>query len=446
MRLYETVRDLPIVDYHCHLNPREIYEDRPFGSITEIWLKYDHYKWRLMRQCMIDERFITGSAPEREKFRAYLKALELSPGNPLYDWSRMELEMVFHTDLPLTEANADKIFDRANETIVRENLSPRKLIRAFRVESLCTTDDPVDDLEYHEKLALEKYETAVLPSFRVDKILRISEPGFREYVSLLLQKADVKDDSIRGVKEALRKRFLFFVDHGCRVADMGIPEFPSVVGTEKEADQALKKALKKEALSAAEAETYVGHLLSFFAGLYKENGVVSQYHLAVLRNPNSLIYEAVGADAGCDSVADPIPATKLVRILDMIQTENGGLPRTILYTLNQADTAKMITISGAFRNVTVGAAWWFVDHYRGIYEQLEKLSELSSIGQFPGMLTDSRSFLSYTRHDFYRRILCSFLGEFVESGRAPYETAEKIAKRLSYDNARSMISGGNVNE
>lgn len=438
-KLYKGIKDLPIIDYHCHLSPQEIYEDKPFTSIYEMWLKYDHYKWRLLRAARFDESYITGNRSEYEKFEAYITALSESPNHPLYHWSMMELSEVFGIDLPLRKSNAKAIYDGANAFIIKEKLSPRKLFLKFRVEALCTTDDPADSLLWHEKIAGDKtLSTKVLPSFRTDNVLRLHLPGYPSYIEKLGSAANIKITDLTSLQDALSLRLKDFVKTGCVMTDMGIPEFPDRVGTREGADTIFGKALRGEKISREETMSFIGYMTVWFGNLYKELNLVQQFHLGVTRDANSVLLTALGNNIGCDTANDVVPAESLIRILDA-ENKSAGLPRTILYTLNESDTEKMASIAYAFPSVTMGAAWWFDDHYSGIRNAVTLISELGTLGSFPGMLTDSRSFLSYARHDYYRRIIATMVGEWVEKKTYDSLSAEDIVRKLSYDNTKKYF-------
>ena len=441
--LYDEIRDLPVVDYHCHLSPKEIFEDRPFDNVGEVWLSGDHYKWRLMRIAGIPEEKITGNAPWKDKFLAYAKALEDAPGNPLYAWSHMELQKYFGIKTELSSATAETVYEEANRLIREKQLSPRKLILQSNVETVCTTDDPADDLQWHGKLAEEgSFPVRVLPSFRPDNALMLVKDGFREYVDALGKAAGIQITDLHSLKEALRRRLDFFVSAGCRIADVGIPYFPDRIGTEEEADRALRKALGKDPSFREGFMAYLGHMFVFLAGEYKRCGILSQIHFAVERNVNSALFASVGPDAGGDTAGDPVPGRDLIRLLDA-EAFSESLPETILYSLNDAILPELGSIAGAFRGVSLGAAWWFNDHESGIRKQLQVMAETGALGRFYGMLTDSRSFLSYARHDYFRMILSSVLGEWFERGALSYENAERIAKKVAYLNAREAMSERN---
>ncbi len=438
-QLYERVKDLPIIDYHCHLSPKEIFEDKPFEDIAEIWLASDHYKWRLMRTADIEEHFITGNATWNEKFRKYAEALEFAAGNPLYHWSHMELSQFFGIDETLTSRSARRIYEKANRYIRENKLSPRKIIAQASVETICTTDDIADDLSYHKKLKNDKsFTTKVLPSFRTDKFLLIKSNDYKSYIEKLSYVSGVEICNISSLRIAVENRAVFFAENGCRFSDVGIPYFPDCIADDKAADRTFRKAIGGERISESEYLGFLGNMYVFLAQLYKKYSFVMQLHLAVSRNANSALYNRLGADCGVDCVGDTISGKSLIALLDAINT-NGGLPETIIYSLNPANAEQIASIAGAFPNVRCGAAWWFNDHKRGIKEEIEIIAENSSLGSFLGMLTDSRSFLSYARHDYFRRILCSILGEWIENGEYDEENAVTLAERISYRNIKKLI-------
>lgn len=438
--LYKSVSALPIIDYHCHLSPREIFENKPFTDIGELWLSADHYKWRLMRSCGISEEYITGGAPMREKFRAYAGALEFAAGNPLYLWSHMELSRYFGIDTPLSRKNADMIWEKANDHIRRTGLSPRKLICDSGVELICTTDDIADSLEWHARLAAHGGQGfTVLPSFRTDNVFLMKSPGYTAYLARLSGSAGVEVNSLKSLKEACIRRLDHFTAHGCVFTDVGIPFFPDTAAPEREAERIFARVLAGEDISEREYKALVGNLYLFFACEYKRRGLVMQLHLAVYRNANSALFRALGADCGGDTVGNAIDGTALIRMLDAMNGA-GALPQTVLYTLNPANAAQIASVAGAFPGVRLGAAWWFCDHKRGIIEQLETIAENGSVGEFLGMLTDSRSFLSYARHDYFRRILCTLIGDWVEKGEYNADSAVKLAERICCGNIRALIA------
>lgn len=437
--LYKTAKKWPIVDYHCHLSPKEIYEDKPFTNIGEMWLGGDHYKWRLMRSVGIDEYYITGGANWHEKFIKYAGALEFAAGHPLYHWSHMELSLAFGIDDYLNPDTAEKIWEKANSYILKNQLSPRKLISKFNVSALCTTDDIVDDLEYHELLAEDKsFKTRVLPSFRTDNLLLMLREDYSDYLEKLASVSKTQICDLPSLKFAVGKRLDYFVSHGCKLSDIGMPYFPDKVYDDDKAAEVFKDLLDGKSIEMPDYLGLVGNMYVFLGKLYKERQMTMQVHLNVIRNPNSQLFATVGADCGADSVGDNTSGNQLAVILDALNCAD-ALPNTIVYTLNEYSASQIGSIIGAFRNVHLGAAWWFCDHKRGIREQIEVISETSCLGEFYGMLTDSRSFLSYPRHDYFRRILCSFLGELCESNEFDPDKLNELAQKICYLNAENML-------
>ncbi len=437
LALYESVKNLPIIDYHCHLSPKEIYEDKIFDNIGRMWLECDHYKWRLMRSAGIDEHFITGDASWHDKFIKYAEAIEFSAGNPLYHWSHMELSMYFGIDDYLTPENAEDIWNRANAYIEKKSLSPKKLIKQSGVEVICTTDDITDSLEWHEKLKTS-FDVKVLPSYRTDNLLLMLRDGYLEYLNKLSDVSGVAITNLATLKTAAKQRLEFFVSNGCKFSDIGMPYFPNEIYDDDTADEVFSKILNGEKVNEDDYLGLVGNMYVYLGCLYKEYGLVMQLHLSVMRNINTVLFNSCGADCGVDTVGDCIQGPYLAKILDAIN-KTSGLPKTIIYTLNPANASQIASIAHAFKGVSCGAAWWFCDHKRGIREQLEVIAENSSLGQFYGMLTDSRSFLSYARHDYFRRILCTMIGEWAELGEYNPESASKLAQRICYHNINKIF-------
>lgn len=438
--LYEEVKDLPIIDYHCHLSPQEILEDKQFSNIGQMWLGGDHYKWRLMRQAGVEEEFITGNAPWREKFRKYAQTVSMAGGNPLYSWSMMELSLYFGIDTPLNGETADEIFDRAQAYIEEQHLSPRKLIAKAGVEYIATTDDPADPLDFHRQLAADPdFPVKVVPAFRPDALFGIRNQAFPDYIKKFGDRMGILINGIEDLRIALRLCLDEFVQLGCAFSDLGIEGFPDGLHSREEAAPVFRKALGGEAVSAEEAELYVGYLYGFLAGEYKKRDMTMQLHLAAKRDANSLLTRTCGKDTGSDCVGDPIDGSKIIRLLDSL---NSGekLPKTILYSLNPVSNAQLAAICGTFRDVLPGAAWWFCDHRCGIQDLMETMAEEGYFGSFLGMLTDSRSFLSYARHDYFRRILCSLLAKWVDEEDFPLESAKKLARKISFENIRDRVT------
>ena len=434
--LYKQVKDLPIIDYHCHLSPKEIYEDKVFDNIGEMWLAGDHYKWRLMRSNGVEERFITGGSTWEEKFTKFIETVSTAYGNPIQDWVALELEMFFGITLPLKPENAQKIWEIANKKIKEESLSPRKLIKMANVEYIATTDDPIDSLEYHEKIREDaSFDVKVVPSFRVDNILLAQDKNYPVYMAQLSHAANVKIGDIDSLQKAIIARMNFFVSQGCKFSDVGIQGFPSTIAEYSDANRTFKKLLRGEKVTAEEYDGFLGYMYIFLGRAYSDRKMVMQLHLAVTRNSNSEMFEILGKDAGFDCVGEVIPIANIRNIIDKMNSQS-SLPETIIYTLNPSMYYTLITMIGAFRRVHLGISWWFCDHKRGMYETLEKLSELLHINSLVGMLTDSRSFLSYVRHDYYRQIVCDFLGGIIKEVD---DSAISVAKNLCYDNAKRII-------
>lgn len=438
-RLYQGVKELPIIDYHCHLSPKEIYEDQPFMDIGQMWLSGDHYKWRLMRAFGIDEKYITGTASYKEKFIQFGKVVGLAAGSPLYHWCKMELSQFFEIDTPLNEVTVKTIYEEANKVIKEKKLSPRKLIKKANVTYIGTTDDVIDSLEYHQKIKDDSsFKTVVAPSFRTDNLLLVQRDGYAYYIQKLSEITNLNITDIETLEQAIQMRLDFFCKMGCKFTDVGIPMFPTCKGTKQQADAVLRKALQKEPISSEEANQYLFYLFVFLAGEYQKRDLVMQMHLAVKRNANSFLYRTVGVDCGGDCVGDAISQEHLVTLLDAIN-ENSTMPETILYTLNTAMYDTLSTVAESFHNIRMGAAWWFQDHKSGIEQQLKLYAQTSHLATFLGMLTDSRSFLSYARHDYFRRIVCSVVGDWIEKGEFSDDSnAEILLRRICYDNIKHL--------
>ena len=432
---------MPILDYHCHDNPQEIYEDRHYQTITQVWLGGDHYKWRVMRANGVPEEEITGSAPDRVKFRRWAETMPRLIGNPLYHWSHLELARYFGYHGILNGSTADEVYDLCNEKLASPEFGVRGLITRSGVKLLCTTDDPADTLAWHRKLAEDKTCTVqVLPAWRPDKTMNITAAGFPEYIARLSAAAGVEIRSLDDLKRALSERLAFFDSCGCRVSDHGLENVPYAPVSEEEADRILKKGLAAGGVTREEAAQYQTVLLRFLAEQYARLGWAMQIHFACLRNNNQAMFEQLGPDTGFDSVGDPMSAAALAAFLNSLGTH---LPKTILYSLNPNDNTTIATILGCFQNgetngkMQLGAAWWFNDHRDGMEKQLRDLADVGVLGNFIGMLTDSRSFLSYTRHEYFRRILCNYIGGLVESGQYPWDEAMLggIVQDICWNNA-----------
>ena len=428
---------MPIIDYHCHLDPKEIWEDRKFENITQVWLGGDHYKWRLMRSAGVDERFITGDATDREKFQKWAETLSLAIGNPLYHWSHLELRNYFGYTGVLNGDTAEDVWNLCNEKL--KTLSARKLIEESNVKALCTTDDPADSLEWHKKIAGDpSFGVKVLPSFRPDKALGIEKADYLEYLKRLGEIT-----SFAQLAEVLKDRLTFFVSLGCRVSDHGLESVPYAPATDAEVEAIFRKRLLGELPTETEAKQFKTALLLVLGREYHRQGVVMQLHFGVIRDNSKRVFRALGPDAGVDSIGDPVSIKELAAFLNALD-ETDELPKTILYSLNPNDNAALVSVMGAFQTgeavskVQHGSAWWFNDHRRGMIDQLTDLAAGGYLAGFVGMLTDSRSFLSCARHEYFRRILCDLIGTWVENGEYPNDDASlrTIVEGVCYHNAK----------
>ena len=441
-RLYhEHAEKMPIFDFHCHLSIQEIYEDKKFRSITEAWLGGDHYKWRLMRELGVDESYITGDKSDFEKFSKYAEVIPYAIGNPIYHWTHLELQRFFGINDILSPATAKKIYDQANKKI--ETLSARKLIVNSNVKTLFTTDDPVDNLHFHKLLAADKsFPVKVAPAFRPDKAINITLPTFLPYVAKLSEVAGIKIDGIDSLCEALTRRVDFFDSVGCVCSDHALDVVMYAPATREEVDEIVKLALKGGKLTRLQEEQYKGYVLVHLGRQYARLKWVQQYHIGALRNNSSRYMRLLGADTGFDAIEDQPFASKLSAILDALD-QTDELPKTILYCLNPRDNEVLATImncfqqSGTVGKIQFGSAWWFNDQKDGMERQLTALSQVALLSKFVGMLTDSRSFLSYTRHEYFRRVLCNLLGNLIENGEYPcdLELVGKIVEDVCYNNA-----------
>lgn len=445
LNLYEDIKTCPIIDYHCHLSPKEIFEDKVYNNLGEMWLNGDHYKWRLMRAYGVNEQYITGSATWHEKFIKYAQTISMAAGNPLYHWSNMELNMFFGIEESLNSRSAEAIWEKANKVIREKQLSPRKLIILSKVEYIATTDDMTDDLSYHQKIRDDlSFQVKVAPSFRTDNALLIRRSEYRDYIKKISFASGIEIVDLNTLKVAICKRLDFFCSMGCTFTDIGIEYFPDRISDIESADQTFKRAMDGKEILYKDFLGFLGYMYLFLAGEYKKRNLVMQWHLAVKRNANTEMFHKLSADCGGDCIGDVIPNQHIISMLDAINS-GSGLPKTILYTLNPTMSASLSTIAGSFPNVICGAAWWFCDHKRGISEQILNICETGHIGTFLGMLTDSRSFLSYARHDYFRRILCDIIGEFVEKGEfAEVEDALNLVRNICYGNIKKLIGDENL--
>lgn len=439
---FDYCADMPICDYHCHLSPKEIYENKTPEDISQIWLGGDHYKWRAMRSCGVDEDYCTGNKSGLEKFEKFAYTLQYAIGNPLYHWAHLELQRYFGIDTPLSAKTADDIYKRANEKIKNGDFTPQSLIKNSNVKIVCTTDDPADSLEYHALLAKSDFRCRVLPGFRPDKALSIEQNGFADYIKTLAKAADVDIKSYKDVIAALLKRVDYFNENGCRVSDHAFGYMPFEPADDSAVETAFQKAMNGEAVSEKERDAYKTAVMLALGEKYYELGWAMEIHLGAMRNNNTAKFKLLGPDTGFDSVGDDQTAYTLSRFLDALEVK-GKLPKTVLFNLNNKDNIVLATMLGNFQGseaeskIQFGPAWWFLDTMDGMTEQLKSLANLGVLGKFIGMETDSRSFTSYARHEYFRRIMCRLIGRWVEDGW--YANDEEILKEIvcgiSYNNA-----------
>lgn len=447
--LFEASKDMPIFDYHCHLIPKEIEENKRFDSIVDVWLSGDHYKWRQMRTFGFDESLITGNADPFDKFYAWAHTMENLIGNPLYHWTHLELQRYFDIKLPLNRKNAKVIFNETNAKLQNDkDLDVYGIMKKFNVYAVGTTDDPIDSLIYHSKIKERgDLDTKVLPSFRPDKALNMKKEGFVEYINKLALVSEIDINSINDVVKALVKRLDHFIANGCKATDHGIEVPPCVFLSEEESNKIFVKKMNGETISDYEAEAYSSYVLLHLGREYHKRNIVMQLHMSALRDNNTRMFKLLGADTGYDSSHDNNVAVSTSRFLNELEKTN-QLPKTILYSLNSKDYYALGTLLGCFQGdnirnkVQLGSGWWFLDHKDGMEEQMKILANLSILPNFVGMLTDSRSFLSYPRHEYFRRILCNLIGSWVEDGLIynDKEMLNKVVQDISFNNAKNYFN------
>lgn len=444
---HKYAKEVPIFDYHCHLSPKEIAEDKPFDNIAEIWLSGDHYKWRAMRSNGIQEKFITGDSSNLEKFNVWAKTLPYCIGNPLYHWTHLELKRYFGIKETLNEENARKIWEKCNQIIKEHKLSPRKLIEKSNVKILCTTDDPIDSLEYHKRIKEDStFNIEVYPAFRPDKGLNIDKEGYEKWVEKLSEVSKTEINDYYDFLEALKERVEYFDSLGCFLSDHALDDVEFEYASDEEVNVIFKKKIRGEKLTQDETKKYRTATLLHLGELYSELGWVMQLHIGAMRDNNTRMYRKLGPDTGFDSINDGTIAYSLSKILDSLDVK-GKLPKTVLYCLNPRDNYLIGTMIGNFQGdgipgkIQFGTAWWFNDQRDGMEEQMRALANLGVLGRFIGMTTDSRSFLSYTRHEYFRRILCNVIGKWVTNGEYPYnlDILSKIIKDISFYNAKEYF-------
>lgn len=447
---HEYAAPQPILDYHCHLPPADIAGNKSFRNITEIWLGGDHYKWRFMRSAGVTEDFMTGNQPDQEKFRRFCEVLPLAVGNPLYHWCHLELRRFFGIDTLVSAETADALWDACNAKLKQPEMFARGLMLGANVRAVCTTDDPIDDLAHHEAIAADRgFAIKVLPAFRPDRSFNIDRAEFVDYLPKLADASGIKINRFADVLRALDARLDHFARHGCRLSDHGVDVTFFAEATEAELDSILARRLSGETLTPKEEARYKTAVLLHLGREYAKRDWAMQLHLGALRNNNTRMFNQLGPDTGWDSITDSLVASHLSRYLDALDRD-GLLPRTILYCLNPAQNEVLGTMIGNFQDGRVfgkmqfGSGWWFNDQKDGMIRQLTALANLGNLGAFVGMLTDSRSFLSYTRHEYFRRILCNLIGGWVENGEYPQDWAQlqRVVEGICYGNASRYFGLG----
>ena len=449
-RLYhDHSKPLPIIDYHCHISPEYIAADRRFNDLGQLWLEGDHYKWRAMRANGIDEKFVTGKDTTfRDKYDRWAETVPYTMRNPLYAWTHLELRRVFGVDKILNPATAPEIWEECTALLQQPGYSARGLMKKFNVEVICTTDDPADSLEHHIALKKEGFEIKVLPAWRPDKAMAVEDPEpYRNYISRLSEVSGIDIKSFDNLIEALRKRHQFFADAGCKLSDHGIEQFYADDYSEKDIDTIFRKVIAGRNLASDEVTKFKSAMLYEMALMDWEKGWTQQFHYGAIRNNNSRLLNTLGPDTGFDSIGDFTVARSLSRFLDSLDIE-GKLAKTILYNLNPRDNELIATMIGNFQDGSVagkmqfGSGWWFLDQENGIINQLNSLSLMGLLSRFVGMLTDSRSFISYPRHEYFRRVLCNLIGDDIEKGKMPaseFSAISIMVENISYYNAKNYF-------
>ena len=441
---YGYAKDMPIFDYHCHLPEKQILENKPFADLFEIWLSGDHYKWRLMRNYGVNERLITGDAPNKDKFRAYCKTLGTAFGNPLYHWSQVELKDFFNCELEINEENADLIWEWCNEYIRLNNITPQSLIEKSNVTYLFTTNEVFDDLTTFEEIAKKDYKFKVYPAFRADKLMGVEADAYNTFIGKLEALTTPLSD-MDGLEAAIESRLQAFIKVGCKATDIALESVYEIASRE-DAEAVFKKRRSGEMVTDAEAKTFKGYLTYFLFKLYAKYGLATELHVGAMRNNNSKMFKTLGADTGFDSISEENSIHNMSRLFDRLDSEN-ALPKTIVFNLNPKMNSEIMTLIGSFQDsiakgkLQYGPAWWFLDNKVGMERHLEDLTATGHLGAFVGMLTDSRSFLSYPRHHYFRRILCNYLGDMMEHGEMTADVAlvGKVVQDISYNNAVAYL-------
>ena len=440
-------KNMPIYDFHCHLNPKEIAENKSYDNLTQIWLYGDHYKWRAMRSNGVDEKYITGDADDKEKFMKWAETIDECYGNPLFHWTHLELKRFFGIDLVLSKETAEEVWNLTNEKLATDKFTARELIKMSNVKTLCTTDDPIDSLEYHIALKEDKsFDVVVNPAFRPDKGIRIEKDEFIPWFNRLEEIYGEKIDSIDKYTSALEGRIEFFHQVGCRISDHALDPVVFEKGTKEEVNAILLKKLAGEELTEKEVKQFKTYVMIFLGKEYAKRKWVMQIHVGCIRNNSTRMFNKLGADTGYDAIDDELFLRALSKLLDTLDTTD-ELPKTIIYNLNPRDNEAIGTLIGCFQDgktpgkIQFGSGWWFLDQKDGMTRQMTALANLGLLSRFVGMLTDSRSFLSYTRHEYFRRILCNLLGDWVERGELPnnIERLGKMVENICYNNVNNYI-------
>ena len=447
---HQYAKNMPIYDYHCHLSPKDIAENRKFNTITELWLEGDHYKWRGMRTHGIDEKYITGDASDKEKFAAWAKTVPYTLGNPLYHWTHLELKNYFGIEELLSEKNWEQIWDRCNELLQQDDYSVHGLIKRSNVKVICTTDDPTDDLYYHEQIKnIENFDVKVLPTFRPDKGVEINKDTFVPFVKQLEKVTKKSLTTFNEYVQALEERVQYFHERGGRISDHGLGEIPFASYEESELEQIFQAGRNGEQVSLVDENKFKTATLVFLAKCYKKRDWAMQIHFGAIRNNNTKMFAKLGPDSGIDSINDQAGvAAPLNALLNAFEQED-SLPKTILYNLNPtyndliaSTIANFQTEAGVAGKIQFGSGWWFNDTKPGMIRQMSSLADQGLLSHFVGMLTDSRSFISYSRHEYFRRILCDLVGTWVEDGEIPNEPdlLKPLIENICYNNAKNYFS------
>ncbi len=439
---------MPIYDYHCHLPPHEVAQDKQYDNLGEVWLGGDHYKWRAMRTNGVDEKFCTGASSWEEKFAKWAETVPHTIRNPLYHWTHLELRRYFDVNELLSPGTAKRIYAECTEKLRSPDYSVRNLMRKMNVKLVCTTDDPVDSLEYHKQIAADGFEIKVLPTFRPDKAANLSDPAaYGDYIETLSTVSGVEIKGFESMLEAIDRRHAYFHEVGCRLSDHGLNYLPNAEGTSSELDQIFGKVMGGQRVLQHEADQFLGSFMVEMGRMNHRRGWAQQLHVGAFRNNNTRLFQKLGADTGFDSIADYRQGPGLVRLLDKLDSSD-QLAKTVLYNLNPADNELMATMIGNYQDgsaagkMQFGSGWWFLDQKDGMEKQMNALSALGLLSRFVGMLTDSRSFLSYPRHEYFRRILCNLLGNDVENGEIPADMAllGQMVENICFNNAVEYFS------